>query len=249
MEQIEKVNNVLFELEQLTEKDKEAVLQSLVESKYRKTLEERIDLSKKKNVGRPSKLQPHITERLLIALRQGASIDMATKFAGISHDLYQIWAKKARDYQDTLRKIEQRRIEFEVEYEARGRKGRKFVLTPYEKNITENANKETMDCVELFVLIDQAVAECGVRDLSLITKAAQNGAWTAAAFRLGKRFPNDYGARADEQAQINVNVGFNYVEINRAVPLARPKDFREAERRSISAAEQGIIDVEASEPS
>lgn len=243
MEQIEKVNNVLFEVEQLTEKDKEAVLQSLVESKYRKSLEERIDLSKKKNIGRPSKMQPHITERLLIALRQGASIDMACKFAGISHDLYQIWAKKARDYQDTLRKIETRRIE----HEAIGVGA--FKLTPYEKNITEKANKETMDCVELFVLIDQAIAECGVRDLSLITKAAQQGAWTAAAFRLGKRFPNDYGARAEEQAQINVNVGFNYVEINRAVPLARPKDFREAERRSISAAEQGFIDAEEGEPS
>lgn len=244
MAQNDNVNKVLFDIERLTEKDKEAVLQAIVQSKYEKTLEEQVTLNKKKYIGRPSRMLPHVTERLLIALRQGASINMACKFAGISFDLFNIWSKKARSYQDTLRQVVKKEAEFEAIPEN---KGKSYKLTPYERSIVERPSKEVIECVELFQLIDQAIAECGVRDLGYISKAAANGAWTAAAFRLSKRFPDEYGAKAEEQANINVNVGFNYVEVNRAIPIAKTKDLKEAERRSISAAEQGYIEVDSTD--
>lgn len=239
MARSEEVQEVFFQLEKLTDKDQESVLQHLVQRKYEQRLEERVGLEKKRFIGRPSRMQPEVIERLLIALRQGASISMACKFAGISDDLFKIWGKKARDYQDTLRKITQR----ELEAEALGESD--FKLTPYEDSIINRASKETIDCVELFALIDQAIAECGVRDLNAITKAANNGAWTAAAFRLSKRFPEEYG-NTPEQTNINVNVGFQYVEVNKALPKeVEPKHLRAAEEQSIRAAELGIIEVDA----
>lgn len=238
----EKVLDLLVDYEQLTTAQQEAVLQKLVEKKYERTLQERVGLEKKKFIGRPSKMQPEVIERLLMALRQGASINMACKFAGISSEIFSIWAKRAREYQDALMKVTKRELEYEATYQATGEK---FKLTPSEKRILEKPTKDVIDAIELFVLIDQAIAECGVRDLASISKAANNGAWTAAAFRLSKRFPQEYGARAEEQAQINVNVGFGYVEINKALPNRTREDIRRDEDNVARQIEQGVIDVES----
>ena len=51
---------------------------------------------------------------------------------------------------------------------------------------------------ELLLLIEKAMADASVGDLALITKAAQDGAWQAAAWKLERRNPSRWGRQRIE---------------------------------------------------
>lgn len=64
---------------------------------------------------------------------------------------------------------------------------------------------ETEDATDLIKklsdAIKKALAESETRDLAVIDKAAQEGEWTAAAWRLERKFPEKWGRRAHVQLE------------------------------------------------
>jgi hypothetical protein len=56
--------------------------------------------------------------------------------------------------------------------------------------------------------VDQAMAESEARDLAVILKAAEKN-WTAAAWRLERRFPDRYGRNDRTKVEAKVDVEIN----------------------------------------
>ncbi|MBX2987871.1 MAG: hypothetical protein KF802_08225 [Bdellovibrionaceae bacterium] len=55
--------------------------------------------------------------------------------------------------------------------------------------------------VKLSDAVKKALAESEKRDLDVIDKAAQEGEWTAAAWRLERKFPNKWGRQSKVQLE------------------------------------------------
>lgn len=55
--------------------------------------------------------------------------------------------------------------------------------------------------VKLSDAVKKAMAEAELRDLATIDKAAQSGEWTAAAWRLERKFPHKWGRQAKVQLE------------------------------------------------
>ena len=131
-------------------------------------------VTKKRPVGRPTKISKEITEKIVNAILIGAYIETAAAHAGLNKDTFYAWLKAgARDRDKGL------------------------------KN----------QFVEFSDAIGQAMADCELRDLSVIDSCA-NGEpepvynkegekigerikkdWRAAAFRLERKFPVKWGKR------------------------------------------------------
>jgi hypothetical protein len=63
---------------------------------------------------------------------------------------------------------------------------------------SDDANEMT---VKLSDAVKKALAEAEKRDLDVIDKAAQEGEWTAAAWRLERKFPNKWGRQSKVQLE------------------------------------------------
>ncbi|WP_413612914.1 hypothetical protein [Bdellovibrio sp. HCB-110] len=63
---------------------------------------------------------------------------------------------------------------------------------------SDDANEMT---VKLSDAVKKALAESEKRDLDVIDKAAQEGEWTAAAWRLERKFPNKWGRQSKVQLE------------------------------------------------
>lgn len=62
----------------------------------------------------------------------------------------------------------------------------------------DDANEMT---VKLSDAVKKALAESEKRDLDVIDRAAQQGEWTAAAWRLERKFPNKWGRQSKVQLE------------------------------------------------
>lgn len=63
---------------------------------------------------------------------------------------------------------------------------------------SDEANEVT---VKLSDAVKKALAESEKRDLDVIDRAAQQGEWTAAAWRLERKFPNKWGRQSKVQLE------------------------------------------------
>lgn len=109
-------------------------------------------------MGAPSKFTPQTVEKLVQAIRLGATYELAAKSAGISYQTFNEW-----------------------------RAGRSFP-----KGTTAAQKAEFSDAIE------KAEGDAAVQWLAKIEKAANDGAWQAAAWKLERRYPGQYGRTVQE---------------------------------------------------
>lgn len=132
--------------------------------------------------GRPTKLTPATTERLVQAISVGATYEHACGFAGIDYDTFNRWMKQG----------------------AAARSGTFF---------------------EFYGTIKKAEAQAVVKWSALIDKAANDGEWQAAAWKLERRYPHIYGRRVQEtehSGQVKVIVAYEDGADNPETPASGP---------------------------
>lgn len=117
-------------------------------------------------MARPTKLTPEVEERLVYAISVGGSYKAACQYAGISYQTFLNWRKRVRE--GAVRQDGERCRE------------------------TEEGNERF---VELFDHINKAEGDAAIVWLVRIEKAAKRD-WKAAAWKLERRFPREYGRYA-----------------------------------------------------
>lgn len=120
-------------------------------------------------MARPTKLTPETVERVLNALQMGATYEMAAQYGGISYNTFNEWRKRGA-----------------AELERRE--------NPRVKAGTSQWEREQR-FVEFYEATQRAEATAAVGWLALIENAATDGSWQAAAWKLERRYPRDYGRR------------------------------------------------------
>ena len=136
---------------------------------------EEID-GKKKKEGRPrifeGLMAAEVEERLISALSVGAYIETAVAYAGISKDTFYAWLK-------------------------RGAKERKRIIEEKPEPSDGYAVSEA-PFLKFSDAIERAIAGADIRDITIITRAAQSGAWQAAAWRQERKHPKMWGRQRIE---------------------------------------------------
>jgi transposase len=112
-----------------------------------------------KPVGRPSKFTDDVKQKLIKALKLGATHDIAASYAGVSRSLFYEW-------------------------KAKGEAG-------------DPEFTEILDAIRLA----EAIGAIGW--LEKIEAAANDGNWQAAAWKLERRYPRDYGKTVQEHSGLD----------------------------------------------
>lgn len=118
--------------------------------------------------GRPSKLTSDTEKRVCDALRLGATFEHAAQYGGISYDSFNEWRKRG--------KREKERIERATKNKA--------------------PLKKEMPFLHFFEATKKAEGDSVVGWLAKIESAANQGNWQAAAWKLERRYPDQYGKKA-----------------------------------------------------
>lgn len=118
-------------------------------------------------VGRPSKLTDERRERLVEAIKKGATYELACGYAGISYESFRQWMKAG-------------------------------------------AEAQSGQFLALFAAIKEAEGEAAYGWLDKIENAASEH-WQAAAWKLERRYPQDYGRQVQEIS------GFDYSEADMSI--------------------------------
>jgi len=142
--------------------------------------------------GRPTKFNADVAERLLNAIRLAAPMETACAIAGIHRDTLHDWSRRGAAHLETA----------VLEYEKRDEKG---TLKKDQQGqpwlLLRDARSRAL--AEFSDALKRAMAECEVRDLGRIEKAAGAGVWQAAAWRLERRYPERWGRRRVELTGAN----------------------------------------------
>ncbi len=118
-------------------------------------------------MSRPTKLTPETQEIIVKAVSLGATYEASANAAGISYDSFNNWMKRG---EEELQRRESPRV----------------------KKDTNQWNNE-QPFVEFFKAIKKAQGDRQARWLSQIEQAAQNGNWQAAAWKLERTEPENFG--------------------------------------------------------
>lgn len=116
-------------------------------------------------MGRPTKLNPSVQDKIVSAIRVGNYIETAAAYAGISKNTLYDWLKRGER--------EKQRVE---------------------KNPRFKIRKSEKIYVDFSDAVEKALAEAEIRDVMRIEKAAGEQ-WQAAAWRLERKFPDRWGRR------------------------------------------------------
>ena len=125
--------------------------------------------------GRPTKLTPETVTKLTTAIQAGATYALACKYAGIDYSLFAQWQAKGR-------------AELDRRQNTRFKAG-----TP--------EWTEGQKFVDFLEAIQKAEGNAAVGWLAKIEQAANNGHWQAAAWKLERRYPQEYGRTVQTQEQ------------------------------------------------
>ena len=106
-------------------------------------------------VGRPTKLTLETQQRIVDAIRVGATYQLASQYGGITYNTFLAWMKKGE-------------------------------------------SAKSGDYFEFFDAIKEAENNAMMEWLILINKAARDGSWQAAAWKLERRYPEMYGRTRHE---------------------------------------------------
>lgn len=122
--------------------------------------------------GRPTKLTPETRDRIAQAIQYGATYWMAAQYGGIAYNTFNDWMKRG------AAEIERRQ-------------------SPRVKEGTPQWEAE-QPFLEFHEAIKKAEGAGAVGWLLKIEQAATAGNWQAAAWKLERRYPQDYGRRVTE---------------------------------------------------
>jgi transposase len=122
--------------------------------------------------GRPTKLTPETVKKLTDAIQSGATYELACKYAGITYSLFASW--RARGLAEVARRDNPRVKDGTPEW------------------ITEQP------FLDFFEAIQKAEGNAALGWLLKIEQAANQGHWQAAAWKLERRYPQDYGRKVHE---------------------------------------------------
>lgn len=125
--------------------------------------------------GRPTKLTPETVKKLTDAIQAGATYALACKYAGISYEVFALWQRRANE-------------EIERRQNPRIKEGSKEWI-------------EGEDFIQFLQAIQKAEGNAALGWLLKIEQAANNGHWQAAAWKLERRYPHDYGRTVVQQEQ------------------------------------------------
>lgn len=111
-------------------------------------------------MARRSKYAPDVVQRIVTAIEQGATYELAAAYGGITYDTFNEWRKAKAEFSDAIKSAE-------------GRASLKW--------------------------------------LAIIDRAAQDGTWQAAAWKLERRYPQMYGRtvtehQGNEEAPVSVRL-------------------------------------------
>lgn len=81
--------------------------------------------------------------------------------------------------------------------------------------------KRQRDLVKFFDDLEQALAQYEHIALHRIQRAGEQGNWQADAWRLERRFPERWAKKQEGDLNVNVAVGFGYIEVRENAPVDR----------------------------
>lgn len=138
---------------------------------------------KKADRGRPFIISPEMIKNLVAALQSGAYIETAAAYAGISKDTFYRWLKIGRAVKDAAMDEETGLLDM------------------------NRIPADQRQFAELSDAVEKAQADSEMICLQQIQKAALDGAWQAAAWRLERKFPQRYGRRTVVAATATIGEG------------------------------------------
>lgn len=99
-------------------------------------------------MARKTKLTPEVQARIVDAIGQGATYELAAQYGGIHYDTFRVWMNEKPAFSEAVKEAEGKAV---------------------------------------------------VKWLAKIEKAASEGAWQAASWKLERRYPHSYGRQVQEQ--------------------------------------------------
>ena len=139
--------------------------------------------------GRPTKLTEETQTKIVQGIKLGATYELAAQYGGISYNTFNEWMKRG-------------------DAEIKRRSG---------PNVKENTTKWDTEepFVEFYEAIKETEGEAAILWLAKIEKAATDN-WQAAAWKLERRYPNNYGRQVQDVYHTHKNpVPVTLVEVNR----------------------------------
>ena len=138
-------------------------------------------------MSRPTKLTLDTQSKIEQAIRMGATYELAAQYGGIAYNTFNEWRKRG------LAEIER------VDGNARAK-----------------IRAEERPFVEFYEAIQKAEGDAAVGWLAKIEKAANDGSWQAAAWKLERRYPENYNRNRTEHTgadggavKVEASVKFN----------------------------------------
>lgn len=129
-------------------------------------------------MARPTKLTPELQQRIEQALRIGSTYELAAQYGGISYNCFNEWRKRGLEE-----------------------------LMRVEDNSRASIRAEELPFVEFYEATQKAESEGAMGWLAKIEKAANDGNWQAAAWKLERRYPKDYGRTVVSNEHTGANGG------------------------------------------
>lgn len=123
---------------------------------------------------RPTKLTADSQKRIIDAIVLGATYEMAAQYGGVSYNTFNSWMLRAC--------VELERLEY-----------------PHAQR-----NKDEDLYVSFYEAVKDAEGRAVVGWLGKIERSANDGNWQAAAWKLERRYPRDYGRTVHEQRIVNL---------------------------------------------
>lgn len=123
-------------------------------------------------MGRPSKLTADTQERIAQGISLGATYELAAQYGGVSYNTFNEWMKRGK-----------------IEAERREKNSVKEGTVKWDNE---------QPYLEFYETIKEAEINAVIKWLAKIEKAASGGTWSAAAWKLERRYPHDYGRSVKE---------------------------------------------------
>lgn len=120
-------------------------------------------------MGRPTKLTPETQERIIQAIRLGATYELAANYGGVHYDTMNRWRLRGQKELDRIQRSKRHKM-----------------------------RESERPFVEFYEALKKAEGDAAVTWLARIEQAAREGTWQAAAWKLERRFPQAYGRHVME---------------------------------------------------
>lgn len=121
-------------------------------------------------MGRPTKFTLETRERILQAIGLGATYELAASYGGVSYELFRQWMARGRGLSEKKEKARKPR----------------------------NLSDADAEFLAFFEDVTRAEHDAAIKWLAKIELAASGSDWRAAAWKLERRYPREYGRSVTE---------------------------------------------------